>query len=175
MNRKTVKGMERNKRNNQGESYMASAGVMMAFLIFAFCAVSMLLYSAAFCQNISQRGEQAWERRTCGQYLEWKVQQMDEAGCITAETLDGGDALVLTESIEGVSYSTWIYCSGGWMREYFAESASTPDPCAGTEILEADQMQIAQDGDLVSVKTKLSDGTQICTEICIRSGGEERK
>lgn len=168
-----MKEMERDKAKKQRESYMASAGVMLAFLIFAFCTVAMLLYSAAFCQKISQQGEQAWERRTCGQYLEWKVQQMDEAGCISTKKLGGEDALVLTESIEGEAYSTWIYCSSGWMREYFAESTSVPDPEAGTEILEVNQVHISQDGNLFSIKTELSDGTQVCTEICIHSGEEE--
>ncbi|MDD6816015.1 MAG: DUF4860 domain-containing protein [Firmicutes bacterium] len=170
-----MKEMECDKAKKQEESYMASAGVMLAFLIFAFCAVAMLLYSAAFCQKISQSGEQAWERRTCGQYLEWKIQQMDEAGCISTGTLGGEDALVLTESIEGEDYSTWIYCSSGWMREYFAESSGTPDPDAGTEILEANQMHISQDGNLLTIKADLSDGTQVCADICMHSGGEERE
>ena len=165
--------MERGKKKKQGESYMASAGVMLAFLTFAFCAVAMLLFSAAFCQKIAQRGEHAWERRTCGQYLEWKVQQMDEAGCISTKKLEGEDALVLTESIEGENYSTWIYCSGGWMREYFAESTSVPDPDAGTEILEVNQMHISQEGNLLTIKADFSDGAQVSKNICMRSGVEE--
>ena len=48
-----------------------------------------------------------------------------------------------------------------------------PDPEAGTEILEVNQVHISQDGNLFSIKTELSDGTQVCTEICIHSGEEE--
>ena len=80
---------------------------------------------------------------------------------------------MLTESIEGENYSTWIYCSGGWMREYFAESTSVPDPDAGTEILEVNQMHISQEGNLLTIKADFSDGAQVSTNICMRSGVEE--
>lgn len=168
-----MRKMAGEKANRQRDNYMAVAGVMLAFIIFALCAVSMLLYSAAFCQKISQRGELAWKERTCGQYLEWKVKQMDAAGCIAAGSIGGEDALVLTETIEGEDYSTWIYCSGGWMREYFTETSRKPDPDSGTEILEADQMRISQEGNLLTIKTDLPDGRQVCTDICIHSGEEK--
>ena len=161
--------MAYNREKRQRADYMASAGVMLALVIFALCCVSMLLYSAESCKDIADRGAEAWEKRTCQQYLKRRVWQGDMQGAVYAASLKGKDALVLTEMIDGESYSTWIYCSGGRLREYFAESSAEPDPEAGVEVMEAKELYIDTDGNLLTIRTDLTDGTQVCVDICLRS------
>lgn len=171
--------MTGDKESKQRASYMATAGVMLALIIFAFCSVSMLLYSASSSRKAASRSEVLWESRTCWQYLEQRVRQMDAAGCIYTGLIEDKDALVLKEFIDGEEYATWIYCSDGWLREYFTEESVKPDAASGTKFLEADRMSILREGNLLTVKTDLPGGVQVCVDICVNSGeilsGEERQ
>lgn len=163
----------RRKAGRQAGDSAAAAGVMLVLLFFAVCSVAMLLGSAEFSRIDAKKGETAWNTRTCAQYLSWKVQQMDEAGSVSVGTLGDGDALILLETIEDTAYATWIYCSDGWIREYFAAAEEEPLCEAGTEIMEAEQLHVKAEGNLLNLQAVLTDEQQANVTIYLHS--KERK
>jgi len=59
---------------------------------------------------------------------------------------------VLTETLEGELYETWIYCYDGWICEYFTEAGlAAPDPQLGEPVLEAQHLQISLEDGLLHI------------------------
>ena len=135
-----------------------SIGGLMAFLIlglFAVCILTVLLLGAETYESLSRRNQQGFEERTCVQHLATRVRQAESGSGITVDQVGGLDVLVLTETIEGESYRTWIYCYDGWLREYFTEAdLEKPEPELGEPVLELESMNLSlEDGLLTAVLT----------------------
>ena len=119
----------------ENRSRITAVLALLCLTVFALCVLLVLLTGADAYRRTVERGEESYERRTALQYLTTRVRQ--------AETLEAGflencEALVLGETVDGETYTTWVYCHEGWLRELYAVPGAKLPPEAGTPILEAE-------------------------------------
>ncbi|MBR3705669.1 MAG: DUF4860 domain-containing protein, partial [Firmicutes bacterium] len=91
---------------------------------------------------------------------------------VTITDFGDGDALVLPETYDGEQYTTYIYCSGGWLREYFTAEDTAGDPDLGEKILKASALDISLEDDLLSVTVTDTSGRTSDIALFIRGGKE---
>lgn len=74
-------------------------------------------------------------QRTAYSYVTEKIRQNDTYDAVSVGELRGTPALILTQQINGESYSTYLYFYEGYLKELFIRK----DSFAGTDILSAGQ------------------------------------
>jgi len=154
---------------------IASLFSVVLFAIFALCIVAVLLMGMNTYQKLNQRDQAAFSQRTCAHYLTTKIRQSADPAAISITQLGEGSALILPESYEGEDYLTYIYCSGGWLREYFTAEESAEDPELGEKVLPAASLNIALEGQLLSVEVTVTDGSTQDFALFIRGRKGARK
>lgn len=121
---------------------------LLCLAVFALCLLLVLLTGADAYRKLVNGGEERYERRTALQYLTTRVRQAE-----TLETgfLEGCEALILGQTIDGETYTTHIYCYDGWLRELYAVPGAKLPPKAGQPIAEAEAFRLQQDGSLLTL------------------------
>ena len=130
---------------------LSRTGQVLALLcltVFALCLLLVLLSGASCYRGLVERGEESYGRRTALQYLTTRIRQAEE---VDIEDFDGCPALILEETVEKETYTTKVYCYEGWLRELYAVPGAKLPPKAGTAILEAEELSLTLDGDLLKV------------------------
>lgn len=69
-------------------------------------------------------------------YLTEKIRHNDAAGGVSVRDLDGHGALVLTETVEGAAYETWVYAREGRLMEVTVIAGEAASPGSGQAVLE---------------------------------------
>ena len=147
---------------------------LLLFGVFAASILSVLLTGAGVYSRLTQRDQNAYDRRTCVQYLATKVRQAPSGAQITAGTFGEGDALLLSEDIDGQPYLTRIYCYDGWLRELFSAADDPFAPKDGEKILPAQALALHIDDNLLQVDLTDSSGQAISLTLSPRGGEEAR-
>lgn len=132
----------------QETSRMGQVLALLCLTVFALCVLLVLLSGASCYRDLVDRGEAAYGRRTALQYLTTRVRQAES---VTIGELDGCEALILEETVEGETYTTRIYCYDGWLRELYTVPGAALPPKAGTAVLEADLLELRREGNLLAV------------------------
>ena len=129
----------------------SSTGQVLALLcltVFALCLLLVLLSGASCYRGLVERGEESYGRRTALQYLTTRIRQAEG---VEVGDFEGCPALILEETVENETYTTKVYCYEGWLRELYTVPGAKLPPKAGTAILEAEELSLARDGDLLKV------------------------
>ena len=121
---------------------------LLCLTVFALCVLLVLLTGASFYQKLVERGEETYARRTALQYLTTRVRQ---AQTVEIGELGGCEALVLGETIDGETYTTWVYCYEGWLRELYAVPGAVLPAGAGETVLETEEFSLKQEENLLTV------------------------
>ena len=121
---------------------------LLTLVIFALCLLLVLLTGASIYQDLVDKSELSHIRRTVRSYLSTRVHQ---AASVAIGTLQGCDALLLTETVDNETYVTHIYCWDGWLRELYTVPGADPAPEDGEPILEVGSFSCAQDGSLLTL------------------------
>ena len=121
---------------------------LLCLTVFALCVLLVLLTAACVYRNLVDRGEETYALRTALQYLTTRVRQ---AETVTIGELDGCQALVLEETVDGEVYTTWVYCYEGWLRELYTVPGAKLPLSAGETVLEAESLVINLQGNLLQV------------------------
>ena len=127
---------------------LTNLAALLVLAVFAICILLVLLTGADLYQGLVEDGEEAYLRRTALQYLTTRVRQ---AETVTIGDLEGCESLVLEETIEGETYTTWVYCYEGWLRELYAVPGAVLPPGAGETVLEAERFSLKQEENLLTV------------------------
>lgn len=147
---------------------------LLLFGVFAASILSVLLTGAGVYSRLTQRDQRAYDRRTCVQYLATKVRQAPSGAQVTVGTFGEGDALILTEDIDGQPYLTRIYCYDGWLRELFSAADDPFAPEDGEKILPAQALALHTDHNLLQIDLTDSSGQTISLTLSPRGGEEAR-
>lgn len=121
---------------------------LLCLTVFALCVLLVLLTGADSYRKLVTGGEESYSRRTALQYVTTRVRQ---AETLSLGELEGCEALILGQTIDGETYTTWVYCHAGWLRELYAVPGAKLPPQAGEAILEADTFHLRQEGSLLTV------------------------
>ncbi len=143
---------------------------LVVFGIFAVCILAVLLLGADTYENFRERDQQAYAERTCVQYLATRVRQAESETGIRVTSVGDSEALVLTETLEGETYETWIYCYDGWICEYFTEAGlEAPEPELGEPVLEAERLGISLEDGLLQIGAEAG-GKELSLVLSLRGG-----
>lgn len=121
---------------------------LLNLTVFALCVLLVLLAGARIYRNLVDRGQEVYEQRTALQYLTTRVHQ---AQTVEIGDLEGCEALILKETLEGETYTTYVYCYDGWLRELYAVAGAKLPPQAGEALLKGENLELKQEGSLLTV------------------------
>lgn len=150
-----------------------SASMIAALIVLALFAVgilSVLLGGAGAYRRLTTRDQQAYEDRTCSQYLATKLRQASCADAVEVLPFGDTDALRITQILEGEVYETRIYCHDGWLMELFSLAGGEFSPEDGEQILEAKGLKIQNQQGLYTLELTGEDGKRILLTLSARGG-----
>ena len=112
-------------------------------------------------------------RRTALSYLINQVRRADRTGGVAVGTFGDGDAVALTETVEGTDYVTLLYCLDGQLMELYAEAGSGLGPADGLAVLALEDLSVETDGAIITFTVTAPDGTVSTGSVAPRCGFEE--
>lgn len=139
--------------------------VLFTLALFCVLAASSLLVAvlgAQVYEGIASRMGDHYTSRTTLSYIINKVRQNDQNGGVRLGELGDGPALVMEEELGGSLYQTWIYQSGGELRELLTRADNPIRPEDGQSIMAVDHLVIEQAGEglfRLSVRTGSGEDT----------------
>ena len=121
--------------------------VLALFGVFAVSALVLVTIGANVYQNTVEDMECNFDSRTAMAYLTEKIRQNDGAGSVSIGELEGVEALLLKQEIEGENYITYLYFHEGSLRELFIKEGADlvgSALSAGQTIMSLDALKLEQ-------------------------------
>lgn len=146
---------------------MDGLAALLLFAVFAVCILIVLLTGAGAYRRLTDRDQSAFNQRTCVQYLAARVRQADCLDAVAVEDFQGVQALVLGA---GQEYVTRVYCHEGWLMELYSEAVTDLAPEDGERLMEANSLELALDGRLLTAEITVPQGGTESLQLCLRSG-----
>lgn len=179
--------------------------VILLLLSLVIVAVLMILLGTGVYQRVLTSMSQNYDARTCSAYLLQKVRQGNEAGAVRVGQMPGqtptgdiaialsqesdvsgagtGNALVITEMINGEFYATYLYAYDGQLTELYARTANVENgsvsASSGTPILPLEDITFTAVSDrAILAEATLTEGVSdrflihILPDILDREGGQ---
>ncbi|MGC2871773.1 DUF4860 domain-containing protein [Ihubacter sp. mB4P-1] len=137
-------------RRNHLEGLIA----LLLFGVFAVCLLMVLLSGADAYQNLTEKDQMSYDNRVCGQYIATQVRQYDHLDSISIVKFGEGDALSLSQEIDGELYTTIIYRHGSYLMELFCSAYSQMSPEDGEKIMPIQELMLSFDGSMLRVQYK---------------------
>ena len=152
---------------NRGKTENLLALLLLA--LFALSILLVLLLGTEIYRGLTERSAAGYEERTAAQYLATRLRQGDVVGSVRLEEFGGADALVLSQELEGGTYETRVYCSGGYLRELFSRAGTPCAPEDGDAILPMEAMKITLNDGLLQAELVLSQNRIRQVTLALRS------
>lgn len=137
--------------NNKKERNLSTIAALLLFAVFAVGVFSVLLGGVKLYRALVQRDENAYDTRTCSQYLLSKLRQSPTPDAVSVSQFGNADALVITQDIEGDAFVTRIYCHNGWLMELYSIADAEFSPEDGEKVLPASGLSVTQTDDLLCI------------------------
>ncbi len=153
------------------KSHIEGLIALLLFGVFAVCLMMVLLTGAGSYQRLTHRDQEAYDRRTCMQYIATQVRQGDRAGGVSVVPFGEGDAVALEESIEGKPYVTYIYLYQGYLMELFCSASSGLSPEDGTQIMALQGLELSLDRGRLRISCVDETGVKTSLSLSLRSEG----
>lgn len=151
---------------------------MLLLLVFALCSVFTVLIGSQVYQNIRTRSQNAFYSDTALSFISNKVRQSDQSGCISVETRENQEVLVLSSPIGDVIYETLIYTDNGTLFELFSETGSGLLLDAGTPIMPCGEISFflseSTPVPLLTIQLTEADGSLRTAQLALRSNPKEQ-
>ena len=116
------------------------------FCVFAVCALLVVSTGVQAYRSTALYLEDTYSARTALSYVAEKIRQHDAAGRVALTQLDGVNAVLLTDEIDGNVYETYIYPDGGWLCELSVRQGTAVSAHMGQQILRVDGFSIEEAG-----------------------------
>ncbi len=160
---------------NKGSEKKSISGLAALILLALFAAgiSAVLLSGAGVYKRLAGETDQAYDARTCVQYLANKLRQAPAADCLEICDFGDGDSLALSQWLDGEEYLTRIYCHEGWLMELFALADSGLGPEDGEKILPLRQLSVRDSGGLLRIGIVDNGGRQSEFLFSVRGGEAE--
>lgn len=121
--------------------------ILALFCVFAVSALMLSVLGSNVYQKTVESMSENHSSRTAIAYITEKVRQNDVFDSVSITTLQGVDALALSQTVEDIPYCTYLYLHDGCLKELFVRTdiqVSSDLLTAGTEILEAEDFSLEQ-------------------------------
>ncbi len=155
----------------RGRRRFDAGGVLTLLVLAVFTAaiLAVLLGGAGIVRRLTARDDRSFEYRTASQYISARVRRSDSAGMISIGSFGDGDALILTEEIEGALYNTLIYCHDGSLYELFCRKGLEMEPQFGEQLIPLDGLILTDRGDSIEATLTHSEGWEETLLLTLRS------
>ena len=154
-------------------SPLRSAAVLALCGLFAVLAVGLAILSSGVYRSAAASSDGNSARRTALSYLVNQVRRADRVGGVAVGTFGDGDAVALTETVEGTDYVTILYCLDGQLMELYAEAGSDRTPADGLAVLALSDLSVETDGARITFTVTAPDGAVSTASVSPRCGFEE--
>lgn len=154
-------------KQNRKEHTLPTVAALLVFAVFATGVLSVLLGGAGVYKRLTGNSQNAYDSRTCGQYLASRLRQT--AADVSIADFGDGDALILSEQIGNEVYITRIYCYEGWLMELFCPEGSDLQPQDGQKVLPASQLSLQLTGGLLHARITPKDCDPVEMLLSLRS------
>ncbi len=151
------------------QHHMDGLLALLLFSVFAVCVLSVLLTGANAYRRLTQRDQDAYNRRTCVQYLATRVRQSDMRDGVFIEDFDGIPALFLTDQY---GYVTRVYCYEGQLMELYAAPDAELIPEDGEAIMEIEALDLSLADRFLTVSVTDAQGQKDSLCLSLRCGEE---
>ena len=154
-NRKTAERLIMIHRNS-GRVSIEVLATMLLLLLLGICIFSLAITSTSAYERIYEEKSVSTSVRTALSFIEIKIRQNDIQGAIRIENnpINQEPSLVITEEYDSKFYETWIYRSGGKLREAFMPVGEPPADELSFEITDLDGFEISKDGNCILVSVR---------------------
>ena len=109
--------------------------VIALFCVFAISALMLVTIGASVYQNTVENMDVNYTSRTSYAYLTEKFRQNDLYDSISVGEFGGQDAVILSQTIDEVTYHTYLYLYNGYLTELFTKADNDLGAQAGQKIL----------------------------------------
>jgi hypothetical protein len=118
--------------------------------VFALSAIMVAVMGAQVYQRGAAKMQANFDTRTSLVYISEKLRQNpDEA--FRRESVEGSDALVLTQSYDGNVYESWIYVHDGKLYEVMVAAGTSVKPGDGQRIMSLNSIDIDIEDTLLTI------------------------
>lgn len=139
------------------------------FCVFAASSFLVVLMGANIYKQTVTQMTQNYNTRTSLSYLAEKIRQNDITDGIRIGEVEGATALVLEQKVGESTYQTWIYSSGGELREVMVAQGAKVKAADGQPIMELADLQVDRSPEgLLSLTTIDPDGTVSTLKLSLR-------
>lgn len=121
--------------------------VMLLFLMIVFLSVMIILLGRDVYSAINKDRTSNYEKRVSLSYVANKIRQNDKKECVRIESLNGENAVVITEVYDDAKYETWIYFYDNAIYEMFIDEGMEFNLDDGMKILEVESFNIEKLGE----------------------------
>lgn len=130
-------------RLNRNNSRAIDTFFILALLaLFAITSFLVIIIGARQYHSIADRMTENYETRTASSYLIEKFHQHDVYGSVSVTDLEGVPSVSLTQTVNGLQYTTYIYAYEGYLREITVSADAVITPEAGQKIIEMSALDI---------------------------------
>ena len=155
-------------KSRSGYNGMESVFTFLLLGVFAVACLFLTVLGARVYKNGAGAFTQHNADRILSSYIRSMVRGMDQEGAVTVETVDGVEAVCVTEHYASGDYVTRLYCSDGKLREWFSKADHTFIPADGTPICDAAGMTAELSDGLITAQireTEDSDPMQVAVRV----------
>lgn len=125
--------------------------VLVLFAVFAITVLFVLMSGAGVYKDTHNVMTERYQERTCLSYLTAKVNHYDETGKVYVADVNGVQALAVDEEMGGTTYTTYIYCTDGSVKEIMVEKGASFELDAGLDIIAAKKLEFETKDNLLKV------------------------
>ena len=148
--------------------------VIALFGIFVLSAVFLISIGANIYSKTMSNMNSNFNSRTAVAYITEKVRQSDSTDSISIGSFDGNNAIIISSTINGKEYTTYIYEFGGKLMELMVRSDLTLTPSAGQKLLDVNEFTITSvNPNLAHISLRLDNDEDYDFYISIHSGGHD--
>ena len=120
--------------------------VLSLFCVFAFSALMLVIIGANVYKKTAAHMDSNYISRISYAYLSEKIRQNDRSDALFIGSYGDGDALIISEEINGKTYYTYLYQYDGTLRELFTNTPETLSPSAGQVIMDCSSFSVSAVG-----------------------------
>lgn len=117
---------------------------LAVLFVFAASSLLVLILSAHIYAGQTSHAKSNYQNYTPLAYITEKVHQNDTSGSISVQELDGTTCLALKGTSSGISYTTYLYVSDGWLKELLIRDGTKASLSSGKKIIEAKDLTIEE-------------------------------
>lgn len=118
--------------------------------LFALSALFVAVLGAQVYGRTAEQMDQNYNTRTSLVYIGEKIRQTPGRE-IVIDDVEGSQALVLKQNMDGREYESWIFSAGGKLKEVMVPAGTDVKSEDGQGIMEISKFSLFQEGNLLSI------------------------